>query len=444
MRQKVDFVVRVCYNVGINICKEKRKLKKIFAVFFTLMFIICICSSAILPTAAINESNTRGVTFSATLDKAKFVPSDDEQTVVLTFVADSPITLDGIGFKVVCDAPIEIKAIEGNGVNISFFGADANPATGIVGWSTPDAENLNGVTTISRITFCIPENVKAGEYAVGITQIEVTSDYGRIWEKSASAMAVITVGNQPSSEDTTAEPEDTTAEPEDTTAEPEDTTAKPEDTTAEPEDTTTKPEDTTAEPDDAPTDPDDSEPLPFADVTKADWFYSSVKYAYTNKIMQGTGASEFAPNVSTSRAMLVTMLWRLENSPSLVRTNKFADVLDSAWYAGAVEWAYKNELVLGYSETTFAPDAPITREQMVSILWRYAKYKGFDVSVHGPIPFGDYTDINSVNSYALAPMGWALHTKLIQGVDATTLAPGQTASRAQVATVLMRFIENIK
>lgn len=398
-------------------------MKKIFAGFFTLLFIICICSSAVLPTAAINESNTKGVTFSAVLDKSALALSGKEQTVVLTFTADSPITLDGIGFKVVCDAPIEIKTIEGNGVNISFFGADANPATGIVGWSTPDAENLNGVTTISRITFCIPENVKAGEYAVGITQIEVTSDYGRIWEKSASAMAVITVGNQPSSEDTTAEPEDTTAEP---------------------EDTTTKPEDTTAEPDDTPTDPDDSEPLPFVDVSAKDWFYPSVKYAYTNKIMQGTGASEFAPNVPTSRAMLVTMLWRLENSPSLVRTNKFADVLDGAWYARAVEWAYKNELVLGYSETTFAPDTPITREQMVSILWRYAKYKDFDVSVHGPILFGDFTDIGSVNSYALAPMEWALYTKLIQGVDATTLAPWQTASRAQVATVLMRFIENIK
>ncbi len=384
-----------------------------------------------------------GVTFSASVDKPTLELSNKEQTVVLTFSADSPITVDGIWFNVVCDAPITIKAIQGNGSNIIFTEDDYRMDAGIVGWSTPDAENLNGVTTIARITFSVPVGIEAGQYVVGVTNAELTSDYGEIWEESATALAVITVGDQSSAEDTTAKPEDTTAKPEDTTAKPEDTTAKPDDTTAKPEDTTAEPEDTTAEPDDTPTEPDGTT-LPFTDVTKKDWFYSSVEYAYTNKIMQGTGATEFAPNVSTSRAMLVTMLWRLENSPSLSRTNAFADVSDSAWYANAVEWAYKNEIVLGYDAATFAPDAPITREQMVSILWRYAKYKDFDVAVHGPIPFGDYTDIDSVNSYALAPMGWALYAKLIQGVDATTLAPQQTASRAQVATVLMRFIENIK
>ncbi len=426
-------------------------MKKLFAGFFTVLFIICVCSSGVLSTAALNETNSKGVTFSVSVDKPSLEVLNEEQTVVMTFGANSPITLDGIGFYIVCDAPITVKSIEGNGSNIVFTSGDYNMEAGIVGWSTPDAENLTGVTTIAKITFSVPAGTEDGEYTVGIINAELTSDYGEIWEDSASAMALIKVGNPPASEDTTAKPEDTTAKPEDTTAKPEDTTAKPEDTTAKPEDTTAKPddttatpEDTTAKPDDTPTEPDEEDSLPFTDVTKGDWFYTSVEYAYTNKIMQGTGATEFAPNVSTSRAMLVTMLWRLENSPSLARTNKFADVADSAWYANAVEWAYKNEIVLGYDDATFAPDALITREQMVTILWRYAKYKGIDVTVHGPIPFGDYTDADSVNSYAFAPMGWALYSKLIQGVDATTLAPAQTASRAQVATVLMRFIENNK
>ena len=180
--------------------------------------------------------------------------------------------------------------------------------------------------------------------------------------------------------------------------------------------------------------------LPFTDVKSGDWFRDAVAYVYDKGMMTGTSATTFAPNSTTTRGMIVTILYRLENEPA-AGTSSFADVASGAYYAKAVAWAAENGVVTGTSATTFAPDAPITREQMAAILYRYATLKGYDVSQKADL--SGYTDAGTISAYASDAMAWANAQGLITGVTNTTLAPKSSATRAQVATILMRFCETI-
>ena len=165
-----------------------------------------------------------------------------------------------------------------------------------------------------------------------------------------------------------------------------------------------------------------------------------MQYVYENGMMNGTSATQFSPDATTTRAMIVTMLHRLENEPA-AQASSFTDVAAGSYYADAVAWAAANGIVNGVSETSFAPDDSITREQMAAILYRYASYKGYDVTASGSL--NAYTDAAQVSSYAAAAMQWANGEGLITGVTGTTLDPQGSATRAQVATILMRFCENI-
>lgn len=180
--------------------------------------------------------------------------------------------------------------------------------------------------------------------------------------------------------------------------------------------------------------------LPFTDVTTSDWFYDAVAYVYDNGLMTGTSATTFSPNATTTRGMIVTILHRLEGSPA-ADASGFADVESGAWYQEAVDWAAANGIVNGTSETTFAPTSPITREQMAAILYRYAAYKGYDVSQLADL--SRFSDSSAVNTYAADALAWANAAGLITGVTDTTLSPQGSAVRAQAATILMRFCENI-
>ena len=180
--------------------------------------------------------------------------------------------------------------------------------------------------------------------------------------------------------------------------------------------------------------------LPFTDVKSGDWFQDAVAYVYDKGMMTGTSATTFAPNSTTTRGMIVTILYRLENEPA-AGTSSFADVASGAYYAKAVAWAAENGVVTGTTATTFAPDAPITREQMAAILYRYATLKGYDVSQKADL--SGYTDAGTISAYASDAMAWANAQGLITGVTNTTLAPKSNATRAQVATILMRFCETI-
>ena len=180
---------------------------------------------------------------------------------------------------------------------------------------------------------------------------------------------------------------------------------------------------------------------PFADVAKGAWYYDAVAYASQNGLMNGVSADSFAPDATTSRGMIVAILYRLEDSPSAAQAD-FADVAAGAYYAGAVAWASANGIVTGYGDGTFGPDTAITREQLAAILYRYAQYLGLEVSQTADLTgYGDAADISEWAQQAFA---WAVREGLISGMDDGTLAPQGTATRAQVATILMRLCEKLE
>lgn len=178
----------------------------------------------------------------------------------------------------------------------------------------------------------------------------------------------------------------------------------------------------------------------FSDVQATDWFYPSVKYAVQNKLFYGTAESAFAPNEHMTRAMLVTVLYRLEGNPAVTAAGSFSDVPSGQWYADAVTWARANQIVSGYGSGLFGANDKITREQMATILYRYAQYKGGDMTKTSSL--NEYTDAKTISTWASDAMKWAKAKGLITGTSATTLSPAENATRAQVATLLMRLGEN--
>ncbi len=179
--------------------------------------------------------------------------------------------------------------------------------------------------------------------------------------------------------------------------------------------------------------------LPFTDVAASAWYFEAVRYAYEKGLFTGTTASKFSPDGTMDRAMLVTVLHRLAGTPAEAGGNAFADVAAGSWYEKAVAWASSKGIVTGVSETSFAPETGITREQLAAMLYRYAKAMGYDVSAKADLTA--YNDGKAVSDWAADAMAWAVGEGLITGRTATTLAPQGGASRAEVATILWRFCE---
>ena len=182
--------------------------------------------------------------------------------------------------------------------------------------------------------------------------------------------------------------------------------------------------------------------IAFIDVSENDWFYENVKYVVENKLMNGISKDEFAPNNTLTRAMLVTVLYRNAGEPAVNKSISFADVNMDDWYANAVSWAKQNGIVNGVNDTEFAPDANINREQIATIMFRYAQYKGVDVvtleeNLH-------FTDSSEISEYAVSAMNWAVGTGLMKGKLETTLNPLDDATRAEIAAILQRFIKSKK
>lgn len=178
----------------------------------------------------------------------------------------------------------------------------------------------------------------------------------------------------------------------------------------------------------------------FTDIDQSQWYHEGVDYALTNGLMNGTSDTTFEPDSTTTRAMIVSVFYRLDGSPAVAQAG-FADVSADAWYADAVAWGEANGVVNGYSAEEFGPNDSITREQMAAILYRYAQYKGIDVSAQANL--SGYADAALVSDWANTSLSWANAEGLISGMSDTELAPTGTATRAQVAAILMRFCENI-
>ena len=184
--------------------------------------------------------------------------------------------------------------------------------------------------------------------------------------------------------------------------------------------------------------------LPFTDVKADAWYYEAVQYVYEKELFAGVTTTTFEPDAPMTRAMLVSVLWRLEGRPEAPSTNPFSDVQDGKWYTSGVLWAASKEIVSGFPNGTFAPDDSITREQMASLIMRYATYKGIEL-VQGA-SLDSFVDADKVQGWSKEAVAWAVAAGIISGNkqgDVYTLAPQASATRAQVASILMRFIENV-
>ena len=177
----------------------------------------------------------------------------------------------------------------------------------------------------------------------------------------------------------------------------------------------------------------------FLDVSRVDWFYYDVRYVCENGLMNGTSRNRFSPYGTATRGMLVTILYRMENEPRCFGSAAFSDVKPGAYYEKAVVWASQNNIVSGYTDGTFRPDAPVTREQLASILYRYTLYRGQDVSAGETTSFTGYGDAQTVSNYALPAMRWACGTGILQGANGK-LNPSGLATRAQLAAMLHRYL----
>ncbi len=175
----------------------------------------------------------------------------------------------------------------------------------------------------------------------------------------------------------------------------------------------------------------------FTDVKESDWFSGAVKYVTEKGLFNGTGNGAFSPQGGMNRAMLVTVLWRLDGSPAVTGGASFNDVAQDKYYAIAVKWASQNSIVNGVTADSFAPDVYVTREQIAAMIYRYARYKGADVSSAETL--GAYSDAADISGWAQPAVRWAVGRGVMSGMTDSTIRPGNTATRAQVAAMLMRF-----
>lgn len=184
------------------------------------------------------------------------------------------------------------------------------------------------------------------------------------------------------------------------------------------------------------------ESLPFTDIADNAWYADAVRYVYEHGLMAGTSATTFAPDVTTSRAMIATILWRMAGSPVVNYAMNYTDVAQGQWCSEAIRWATSEGIVGGYGNGLFGTNDPITREQLATMLWRYAQTEGYDVSVGENTNILSYTDVADLSEYAISAMQWAVGAGIINGTgDGSTLSPQGQATRAQAAVMLTRFCE---
>ena len=178
---------------------------------------------------------------------------------------------------------------------------------------------------------------------------------------------------------------------------------------------------------------------PFTDISEKDWFYGDVMFVYENGLMLGTSKTLFSPHGTAMRGMMATILWHMEGSPVPKGKNSFTDVEAGKWYADAITWTAENDIFAGYGKDKFGPDDPITREQLAAIFYRYADYKGYDLTVKGDLD--KFKDADKITDYAKTAMQWAVGSGLVKGKSGNLLDPQGTATRAEIAAMLHRFIE---
>ena len=179
--------------------------------------------------------------------------------------------------------------------------------------------------------------------------------------------------------------------------------------------------------------------MPFTDVSRGQWFYDAVSFVYWRDLMDGVTSTQFAPDATTTRAMVVQILYRMAGSPTVRGSSPFYDVSNGAWYADAVIWAEANDIVNGMTTTTFAPNTAVTREQLATMLYRYAQYRHYNTSAGENTNILSYYDANRISEYAFSALQWACGEGIMDGTGTGYLSPQGQATRAQLAAMLMRF-----
>lgn len=179
----------------------------------------------------------------------------------------------------------------------------------------------------------------------------------------------------------------------------------------------------------------------FIDVDIKEWYHEDIDYVYNKEIMRGVSENEFEPHTPTTRAMIVTMLYRIENEPNIEYENVFDDVETNEWYTDAVCWSNQNNIVLGYGNGKFGPHDDVTREQMITILWRYANYKKHNIKIENSTKLMDFDDVDDISEWAKDAMLWACSEEIIRGSNGL-LMPQNSTERCQIAAILHRFCEN--
>ena len=179
--------------------------------------------------------------------------------------------------------------------------------------------------------------------------------------------------------------------------------------------------------------------MPFTDVSRGQWFYSYVYYAYTTGLMDGVSYYSFAPDSASTRAMVVQILYRMAGSPYVSGTSGFGDVSAAAWYSDAVTWAVRNNVVEGRSDTVFDPNAAVSRQELATMLYRYARLRGYSTAAGENTNILSYKDVSGVSDYAFSALQWACGEGIVNGTGGGYLSPHNNATRAQLAAMLYRF-----
>ena len=180
---------------------------------------------------------------------------------------------------------------------------------------------------------------------------------------------------------------------------------------------------------------------PFEDLKEDDWFYEAIKYTTENNLFKGSTKTKFDSNSPMTRGMMVTVLWRMEKEPVVNYLMMYKDVNQEEYYAEAIRWATSEKIVQGHSTTEFKPDEMMTRQEMVTMLYRYAMYKEMDMSVEQEVELEKFVDSSAISEYALDGMRWCIGNGIIKGMSEISLAPATLTARCEVAAVIMRFLK---
>ena len=381
-------------------------MKKLLLTVFTVIFIFNI------QTVLAND-------FKLTVNEQDAKPGQ-EVTVDLTFTNNPGIIAALFELKYDKERIELIKAEDKGLLKGSVFSKNYSDYPYIMLWNSSSAKNFTDNGTLVTLTFKVNENAKSGK-----AYINISYKPDDVFDVDLNNVALQINNGSINIQNETTNPENTVSK--DFGYSPSGTSNKKESQDkSNTNDTETKPITNNHN---------------FADVKATDWYFEAVNYAVENKLMNGISDTNFAPHSPLTRGMLVTVLYRNEGSPKISNNAIFNDVTNNMYYADAVAWAFQNKIVNGMSETVFSPDTNITREQFAAIIYRYATYKNYITEITDNTNLQLYSDSSEISEYATDALRYAVCKKLINGKSTATLNPADTATRAETATILMRFLE---